>query len=92
MGRVWVGLSLKLLLAALCRLTKYASVQRSTVYRYYTVTHCHGRFVLCGETRIQLPRKGLYRRCDMSSRMASGISNRQLTVNGRNRICLVVLY
>jgi hypothetical protein len=36
-------------------------------------THCHGRFVRCGETNSQLPLSGLYRRCEISSRIASGI-------------------
>lgn len=34
---------------------------------------CHGRFVRCGDTRTHDPFKGLYRRCDISSRIASGI-------------------
>jgi hypothetical protein len=36
-------------------------------------TYCHGLFVRCGETRSQLPRNGLYRRCEMSFRISSGI-------------------
>jgi hypothetical protein len=38
-------------------------------WRYY----CHGLFVRWGETRSQLPRNGLYLRCEMSSRIFSGI-------------------
>lgn len=34
---------------------------------------CQGRFVRCGETRTQELRSGLYRRCEMSSRMVEGI-------------------
>lgn len=37
------------------------------------MSYCHGLLVRCGETSNQLPRSGLYRRCDMSSRIASGI-------------------
>jgi hypothetical protein len=43
--------------------------------------YCHGLFVLCGETRSQLPRNGLYLRCEMSLRISSGI----LAVGGRRR-------
>lgn len=35
--------------------------------------YCHGLFVLCGETNIQLPRRGLYLRCEMSFKISSGI-------------------
>ncbi len=65
------------LLAALCM---------SSVYPRYCVgsteTYCQGLFVRCGDTRSQLPRRGLYRRCDISFRIASGIvefSKRSLT-------------
>ena len=84
MGRTWVGLSLKLLPAGLYHLTKGTLVKGSNKFYQCIATHCHGRFVLCGETSIQLPRRGLYRRCDMSSRMASGILNSQMTSIGHH--------
>lgn len=80
--------SWKLLPAGLYRLTKHASVQYIPRYLIYAVAiaHCHGLFVLCGDTRIQLPRKGLYRRCDISSRIASGIVVR-LSIGIGNKFC-----
>lgn len=36
-------------------------------------TYCQGLFVRCGDTRSQLPRRALYRRCDITFRRASGI-------------------
>lgn len=36
-------------------------------------TYCHGLFVRWGETSNQLPRNGLYLRCEMSSRIWSGM-------------------
>lgn len=41
-----------------------------------STTHCHGLLFLCGDTNTQLPRRGLYRRCEISSRMASDIEAR----------------
>lgn len=36
-------------------------------------THCHGRLVRWGDTSSQLPVRGLYLRCEMSSRILSGM-------------------
>lgn len=44
--------------------------------QWKSTTHCHGLLFLCGETNTQLPRRGLYRRCEISSRMAFDIEAR----------------
>ena len=35
--------------------------------------HCHGLLVRCGDTKIHVSLSGLYRLCDISSRIASGM-------------------
>jgi hypothetical protein len=54
------------------------------VLRRGLVSYCHGRLVRWGETRIQLPLRGLKRRWEMSSRIASGIM-RRLNVRLKNK-------
>lgn len=89
-GRVSAMWSWKLLLAGLYRLTKHSSVHYIPRHSIYAIAHCHGLFVLWGDTRIQLPRKGLYRRCDISSKIASGIVAGLLIETG-NKFCSLAI-
>jgi hypothetical protein len=41
--------------------------------------YCHGLLVRWGETNNHVPRRGLYLRCEMSSRILSGILKGELS-------------
>ena len=69
-------LSLSQLLVDLYNLSGNGSAYKPGIRKFVEdidETDCHGRFVRCGDTKIQLLRRGLYRRCDMSLRTGSGM-------------------
>jgi hypothetical protein len=54
--------------ASCCPLSVESEILKSLHFGH---AYCHGLFVLCGDTSIQLPRSGLYLRCEISFSISS---------------------